>query len=129
MPLLKFHVIEGRKPEELELLLDATHEIMVRSFGVPERDRYQTVSEYKPTHMQILDTGLNIPRTEKFVLVEIISRPRAKEAKMAFYANLTAVLKSRCEISPSDVMITFIENNDEDWSFGSGRAQFLTGEL
>jgi hypothetical protein len=27
------------------------------------------------------------------------------------------------------VMVTIVENNDEDWSFGLGRAQFLTGGL
>jgi len=26
-------------------------------------------------------------------------------------------------------MVTLVENSDEDWSFGHGRAQFLTGEL
>jgi hypothetical protein len=26
-------------------------------------------------------------------------------------------------------MVSFVENTDEDWSFGHGRAQFLTGEL
>jgi 4-oxalocrotonate tautomerase len=26
-------------------------------------------------------------------------------------------------------MVSVTENTDEDWSFGYGRAQFLTGEL
>ena len=34
-----------------------------------------------------------------------------------------------CGIPPSDVMVTVVENTDEGWSFGRGRAQFLTGEL
>jgi len=29
----------------------------------------------------------------------------------------------------TDVMVSLVENGDEDWSFAHGRAQFLTGEL
>jgi hypothetical protein len=29
----------------------------------------------------------------------------------------------------SDVVVSIVTNSDEDWSFGNGRAQFLTGEL
>jgi hypothetical protein len=32
-------------------------------------------------------------------------------------------------MASSDVMISFVQNADEDWSFGKGRAQFLSGEL
>jgi hypothetical protein len=34
-----------------------------------------------------------------------------------------------CAIPPFDVVISVFSNADEDWSFGLGRAQFLTGEL
>jgi hypothetical protein len=129
MPLLKFHLYEGRSADEVALMLDAAHDAMVGSFGVPSRDRYQIVSQYQHPFMQALDTGLDIPRTEKFVLVEVVSRPRGRDAKIAFYKNLCAILSEKCGISDSDVMISFVENSDEDWSFGYGRAQFLTGEL
>jgi hypothetical protein len=38
-------------------------------------------------------------------------------------------LWEHCAIATSDVMISLVTNTDEDWSFGNGRAQFLTGEL
>ena len=49
--------------------------------------------------------------------------------KQAFYRSLVEKLGVACGIAPSDVIITFVTNTDEDWSFGFGRAQFLTGEL
>jgi hypothetical protein len=49
--------------------------------------------------------------------------------KQAFYGSLVEKLESECGITPSDVIVTFVTNTDEDWSFGLGRAQFLTGEL
>ena len=79
--------------------------------------------------IRALDTGLGIPRTKLFVLLEVVSRPRSRTAKVAFYEDLCTALRLRCGIAPSDVMITFVENGDEDWSFGNGRAPFLTGEL
>ncbi|MBO9195398.1 tautomerase family protein [Rhizobium sp. 16-449-1b] len=129
MPLMKFHLIRGRSQVELERFLQVAHDAMVESFEVPERDRYQLVIEYDPSHLHTLDTGLDIERTEKFVLVEVISRPRTRSAKLEFYERLCELLRRECGIPTADVMITFVQNTDEDWSFGHGRAQFVTGEL
>jgi hypothetical protein len=129
MPLMKFHLFEGRSLDEINLLLEVVHEVMVRSFHVPSDDRYQIVSEHAKSHMRALDTGLNLQRTPAFVLLEVVSRPRSRAEKIAFYNDVCMALEDRCGIAPSDVMISFTENTDEDWSFGKGRAQFLTGEL
>jgi hypothetical protein len=129
MPLLRFDLIEGRSPDELQALLDAAHRAMLAAFKVPARDRYQIVHEHKPATMIVEDTGLNIPRTEKVVFLQVTSRPRGREAKETFYRLLTEELHKSCAIAPSDVVVSFIENTAEDWSFGHGRAQFLTGEL
>jgi hypothetical protein len=79
--------------------------------------------------MIVEDTGLSIGRTQDVVVVRVFTRPRSPEAKIAFYRILTDNLQSACSIAPSDVVVSMIVNSDEDWSFGLGRAQFLTGEL
>ncbi|MGE7368577.1 tautomerase family protein [Neorhizobium sp. NPDC001467] len=129
MPLIKIHTARGRGREEIDALLDAIHEAMVAAFKVPERDRYQILMEHEPTHIRALDTGLSIQRSAAFVLLEVVSRPRTRDEKMNFYAGVCAALEARCGIAPSDVMITFVINSDDDWSFGLGRAQFVTGDL
>jgi phenylpyruvate tautomerase PptA (4-oxalocrotonate tautomerase family) len=129
MPLLRFDVIEGRTDEELKALLDAAHRAVLAAFKVPERDRYQIVHEHKPTRMIIEDTGLGIPRTDKVVFLQVTSRPRKKKQKKAFYKLLCEELERSCGIAPSDVVVSIVENSDEDWSFGLGRSQFLTSEL
>lgn len=129
MPLMKFNLLKGRTRDELDRLLDTAHQAMVQCFDVPERDRYQVVLEHEASHLWALDTGLDIPRTEKFLLLEVVSRPRPREVKLAFYQRLCADLQEKCDIAASDVMIAFTINSDEDWSFGNGRAQFITGEL
>lgn len=129
MPLLRFDLIEGRSAHELKALLDAAHRAMVSAFKVPERDRYQIVHEHPAAHMIIEDTGLGIARTRDVVFIQVTTRPRPKELKADFYRKLVVELEASCGISPSDVVVSMISNTDEDWSFGHGRAQFLTGEL
>ncbi len=129
MPLLYFNVLEGRTDAELKAMLDAAHRAMLAAFKVPERDRYQIVNEYKPSRMIVEDTGLGLARTDKVVVVQVVTRQRGKEMKQTFYRLLTDELQKSCGIDPSDVMVSMIENSDEDWSFGLGRAQFLEGDL
>lgn len=129
MPLLYFELIEGRSEPEIQKILDVTHEVVVRSFNVPPRDRYQIVTEYAASRMIVEDTGLDIPRTKNVVVVKVISRPRSQAMKQAFYKGLAEQLSANCGISPNDVVVTFVNNTDDDWSFGLGRAQFVTGEL
>ena len=129
MPLLRIDVFEGRTDNELNALLDAVHRAMLAAFKVPERDRYQIVTEHKPVQMVIEDTGLDIPRTSKFVFIQVTSRPRTREMKELFYRLTVDELQNSCGIAPTDVMINIVTCTDDDWSFGLGRAQFLTGEL
>ncbi len=129
MPLLRFDLIEGRSPSELHTLLDAAHAAMLEALQVPPGDRYQIVHEHPAAHMIVQDTGLGIPRTDKRVILQVTTRPRSREMKEAFYRLLCETLQERCGIAPTDVVVSMISNTDEDWSFGHGRAQFLTGEL
>ena len=129
MPLLYFNLLEGRNDAELKTMLDAAHRATLAAFKVPERDRYQIVNERKSSRMIVEDTGLGIPRTDKVIVVQVVTRRRGKEMKQNFYRLLTEELQKSCGIAPSDVMVSMIENSDEDWSFGLGRAQFLEGDL
>jgi phenylpyruvate tautomerase PptA (4-oxalocrotonate tautomerase family) len=129
MPLLRIDVIEGRSEPELKELLDAIHCAMLAAFKVPERDRYQIVHEHLAAELRIEDTGLGIPRTERIVMVQVTTRPRSRLEKQNFYELLCHELLQRCGVKASDVVVSITQNADEDWSFGYGRAQFITGEL
>lgn len=129
MPLIRIDAVAGRTPEQVKQLLDAAHRAMLSALQVPVRDRYQIYEEHAPGHFIVEDTGLNIARTDKVVVVTVVSRPRSREAKQKFYAELCRELKDACGIEAGDVMVSIVTNTDEDWSFGNGRAQFLTGEM
>jgi phenylpyruvate tautomerase PptA (4-oxalocrotonate tautomerase family) len=129
MPLLYIDLVEGRSPSEIRTLLDAVHDAVVEAFGVPARDRYQVVRTHPAHEIVTLDTGLGLTRTEKQVVLNVVSRARPRELKERFYKLLAANLSERCGVDPADLIVAISENGDEDWSFGNGRAQFLTGEL
>ena len=129
MPLIRVDMIEGRSPDEIKELLDTTHRMLVSVLKIPQRDRYQIVHEHPTSHFVVEDTGLGIQRTRKCVVIQVTTRPREREAKETFYRLLCRELERACGISPSDVVVSIVTNSDEDWSFGNGRAQFLTGEL
>lgn len=129
MPLLRFDLIEGRTDEELKTLLDATHDAVVKAFGVPEGDRYQIVQQHRSNEMIIEDTGLGFERSDKVVVISMRSTQRSDKAKKEFYQILVKELGERCGIEPNDVMVSIVTNGAGEWSFGFGKAQFLTGEL
>ncbi|OBH81126.1 tautomerase [Mycobacterium scrofulaceum] len=129
MPLLYIDLIEGRTPSELRTLLDAVHESVVDAFGVPPRDRYQVVRSHPAHEIIALDTGLGITRSAQQVIVHVVSRRRTRAMKEKFYELLATNLAERCGVDAADLIVSITENGDEDWSFGHGRAQFLTGEL
>jgi len=129
VPLIVVDLIVGRSAEQIGALLDGVHDAVVEALGVPVRDRYQIVHEHEASRMVVQDTGLDIERSPDVVVIQVTSRPRSREQRVALYRLVCEQLESRCGISARDVMISVVENGDEDWSFGLGRAQFLTGDL
>ncbi|HYB36267.1 MAG TPA: tautomerase family protein [Mycobacterium sp.] len=129
MPLLYVDLIEGRTPPEVQALLDAIHEAVVEAFETPQRDRYQVVSTHPAHEIVAWDTGLGITRSSRQVVLHVVSRRRTPAMKQRFYELVASDLAERCGLDPADLIVSITENDDEDWSFGYGRAQFLTGEL
>jgi phenylpyruvate tautomerase PptA (4-oxalocrotonate tautomerase family) len=129
MPLVRIDAVEGRSEVEIRNLLDAMHRAMLSAFHVPQRDRYQIYHEHPQAHLVAEDTGLGIARTKNLVVVSMVSRERTPEMKQKFYAELCRELQQSCGIEANDVIVSIVSNSAADWSFGDGRAQFLTGEL
>lgn len=129
MPLMKIDMLKGRSTEEIQQILDISYKVMLAAFGAPDGDRYQIVTQHDPSEMQILDTGLGFKRTDRVLIFSLTTRPRTQEQKVTFYRNLVDALHKQLDMRPEDVMINLTVNEDADWSFGNGEAQFLTGDL
>lgn len=126
---MKIDMIKGRTETDIQAILDISYKVMLDAFDAPIGDRYQIVNQHEPFEMQILDTGLGFERTNDVLIFSLITRPRTTEQKKLFYKNLVETLNNELGIRREDIMINLVVNDDEDWSFAFGKAQFLTGDL
>ena len=76
----------------------------------------------------MLDTGLGYPRTNNIGMIQITQQGRSTAQKQAMYQAMSERL-AKLGVAPTDLIISVSENTKADWSFGLGRAQFLTGDL
>jgi phenylpyruvate tautomerase PptA (4-oxalocrotonate tautomerase family) len=129
MPLVHVDVFEGRSDDEIRELLGTIQEVLEEVFAAPPRDRYQVLTEHRPGHLVLEDTGLGIERSDRVVLVQVVQQGRTAEQKKKLYATLAQRLENTIGLSGEDLIVSVTENTRADWSFGFGRAQFLEGDL
>jgi phenylpyruvate tautomerase PptA (4-oxalocrotonate tautomerase family) len=129
MPLVRIEAFEGRSESEVKTLLDSAHRAIVKAFHLNERDRYQIYEARAKGHFIVEDTGLGITRTDKALIITVVSKQRPEILKRRLYREMTEELAKSASVAPSDVMICIIENGAADWTFGNGDPQFLSGEL
>ncbi len=129
MPLVRIDVQQGRSAEHLRRIADVVQEVMLDVFAAPARDRYQIITEHPVGHIIAEDTNLGLRRSDGVTVVQIFEQGRNADQKQAAYAALAMRLEADCDVRPEDLIISMVENTPADWSFGMGRAQFLTGEL
>uniref|UniRef100_A0A942Y9R4 Tautomerase family protein n=1 Tax=Neobacillus citreus TaxID=2833578 RepID=A0A942Y9R4_9BACI len=129
MPLVRIDLATGRTPEQVRAIADAIHTAIVGVYGIPVRDRFQVITEHPATQIIAEDAGLGFERTEGVLVIQVFTqRGRSDEAKTALYAAIHDALAG-VGVASEDVFIGYVENGPQDWSFGFGRAQYVTGEL
>jgi len=130
MPLVRIDLTRGRTPEGVRALADAIHTAIVEVYGIPPRDRFQIVTQHDAGEIIAEDAGLGFERdADDVVVVHVFTqRGRSDEIKQALYARIAERL-AEVGVAGSSVFIGYVENGPQDWSFGFGAAQYLTGEL
>lgn len=129
MPLIKIDVQDHFTPEQQAQLGDAIHVAIVRVLGIPERDKFQIITTHPSGQIVAQDAGLGFERTNNVLMIQIFTqRGRSEAVKQHLFREIQSELAT-VGIAPEDVFIGYFENGPSDWSFGFGRAQYLTGEL
>ncbi|KMS83733.1 MULTISPECIES: tautomerase family protein [Streptomyces] len=129
MPLVRIDLIRGRRPDDIRAIADATHRTLVDVLDIPERDRFQIITEHDADHVIALDAGLGFERTDGLVMIQIFTQSgRSTEVKQRVYRTVAKQLEA-LGIAGEDVFVSFVENGPQDWSFGFGRAQYVEGDL
>lgn len=101
MPLVRIDVLHGYSPSEHKTIGDCVQRAMTETLDVPERDRFQIITEHAPETFDFNRTYLDVDRIDRFVLVHVtLSAGRSIEAKQAFYARLAELLTGRSHCAP-----------------------------
>jgi phenylpyruvate tautomerase PptA (4-oxalocrotonate tautomerase family) len=120
MPLVNISILEGKPPEYIKAIGDGVNSAVIETMGFPPDDRYQIIHQLNPACIQ------SQKRESDRVMMHLVMRAgRSDESKLAFYKKVVEKLAVDPGISPANIMITITENNDIDWSFRDGVAQFM----
>jgi phenylpyruvate tautomerase PptA (4-oxalocrotonate tautomerase family) len=129
VPLVRIDVNQGRSPEDLGRLSRGIHDAILTEYGIPERDYFHVLTEHPRGQIFAQDAGLGFERTPDVVMIQIFTQGgRSQEAKQSLFAAIAGKL-GELGVAGEDVFIGYVENAAGDWSFGFGRAQYVTGEL
>jgi 4-oxalocrotonate tautomerase len=126
MPLVRIDVLQGYSRDERKAIGDCVQRAMVETLGVPERDRFQVITQHLPETFDFNRSYLDIDRSDRFVLVQVtLSAGRTEGAKQAFYQRLAELLIDAVALRAEDLAVAMVENDRHDWSFGRGEASYV----
>ena len=125
MPLVQIHLLQGKPIEFRRRVGEIVYETMVDTIKVPPRDNFQIITEHDENGLIYDPEYLDIQRTDEIIIIQItLNEGRTVKLKKAFYKRLTERLQSLLGIRVEDVFISLVEVKKENWSFGSGVAQY-----
>ena len=129
MPLVRIDLTTDRTPEQRRAIADATHHALVETLAIPDRDRFQILTAHEPSDIIAEDAGLGFQRTAGVVVIHIFTQTgRSVDIKQQVFAAIAGRLAA-VGVAGADLFIAISENRSQDWSFGFGAAQYVTGEL
>jgi phenylpyruvate tautomerase PptA (4-oxalocrotonate tautomerase family) len=104
------------------------HRSLVETIDVPERDRFQLLTEHEPGDLVFDSEYLGIARSDNIVIIQItLSAGRSLEKKRRLYRRITHSL-GELGVRREDVWINLVEVAKENWSFGNGVASYAPAE-
>ena len=126
MPLQRIDVLEGRPAAQRQAIADAVHRALVESIGVPADDRFQIVTEHPRAGFLCTPAYLGIRYQDPVLIQLTISTGRTTPQKQALYRRLVELLEE-AGVARSDAIVNLVEVARDDWSFGNGLAQYVSG--
>jgi phenylpyruvate tautomerase PptA (4-oxalocrotonate tautomerase family) len=124
MPLVRIDLRKGKDATYRQEIGRVVYEAMV-GVGVPEKDRFQIVSEHDADNFLFDPSYLGIERTGDLVIIQITwNEGRTVEQKKTLYKAIADGLAKSPGVRMEDVFINIVEVKKENWSFGNGIAQY-----
>ena len=122
MPIARITLAKGKSAEYLAAISKSVYDAMREAFLLEEGDLFH-IFEQPDMNAFIYDRHFNSadPRTDDFMIINILSDARRKEHKIATFKAICEKLGSSPGVKPQDIVVTFSTNNTlEDFSLGYG---------
>jgi hypothetical protein len=124
MPVFHFHVPEGFSVAKKTKMADAANKALMEALGIPEGDRFVTITEHKSGELHIHPTFMDMQRSGDAIILDIlIGAHRPIDQKKALFSTLSRLLHEMADVRPDDLFISAIPVPNENFSFGRGLAQ------
>jgi len=126
MPLVRISHPAGHPPGYGAALSDGVHRAMVATFGVPDDDRFQIVTEHVPGPGIVRPPSFRgVEFSDALVFIQITcAEGRTLDQKRALFAAIADNLAAAPGLRRDDVIVNLVETRRENWSFGNGLATF-----
>src|SRR6266851_4978673 len=119
MPLVRISFRVGKSASYRKAVADGVHRALIETINIPEKDRFQILTEHAPADLIIDPTYLDIERSEDAILVQItLSHGRSLAMKQALYSRMAELLSKSPGLRQEDLFVSLIEVAKENWSFG-----------
>jgi 4-oxalocrotonate tautomerase len=126
MPLVRIDLRKGKDAAFRQEVGRVVYDALV-SVGVPEKDRFQVISEHDADGLLFDPDYLGIHRTNDLVIIQITwNEGRSTAQKQALYKAIADGLHTALGLRREDVFIGLVEVKKENWSFGNGIAQYAS---
>lgn len=124
MPLVRIDLRKGKDEAYRQTVGRTVYEAMV-SVGVPEKDRFQVLTEHDAANFLADKDYLGIHRSDELIIIQITwNEGRTVAQKQALYKAVAGGLHAAVGLRYEDVFISLVEVKKENWSFGNGIAQY-----
>ena len=125
MPFTQISLKKGTSQAFRSALMEEIYIAMRESIGIPEDDRFATITELEPGNYNSSGNYAGVNRTDDVIFIQItLNAGRTVELKKALYAAVANRLSNNPGVRAEDIVISLIEVAKEDWSLGNGEAQY-----
>jgi phenylpyruvate tautomerase PptA (4-oxalocrotonate tautomerase family) len=125
MPLVRIDVPDNLANGLEAQIGDLVYDSMLECLKVPAGDKFQILTRHAESQIVKPKSYLGIEYSDQLIIIQItLNEGRDTDVKKAFYAKVAHSLHSRLGIRKEDIMISLVEVNKENWSFGDGEMQY-----
>ena len=127
MPLVRIDLLQGKSAEYRAQIGEVVYQAMLKTINVPDKDRFQVMTEHSQSDMPFDREYLGIHRSNDCIFIQItLNAGRTLAMKQSLYKAIAEGLNETLNLRKEDVFINLVEVAKENWSFGNGEAQYAT---